>query len=70
MKVKLINYTPNPDLTVAAAARLCYSPVGAEQIMANFSPQETEKFIQMLVELGHWSPVEHLHLRWKMSVGP
>jgi thymidylate synthase (FAD) len=60
MKVKLINYTPNPDLTVAAAARLCYSPIGAEQIMANISLQETEKLIQMLVELGHWSPVEHV----------
>lgn len=60
MKVKLINYTPNPDETVAAAARLCYSPLGAEKLMQNFSPGEVEKFLDKLLKLGHLSPVEHI----------
>lgn len=60
MKVKLINHTPEPDMTVAAAARLCYSPVGAEQIMDNFAQQDIARFLEMLVELGHWSPTEHV----------
>ncbi|MGI6684287.1 MAG: FAD-dependent thymidylate synthase [Bacillota bacterium] len=60
VKVKLINYTPNPDETVAAAARLCYSPLGAEKLMQNFSPGEVEKFLDKLLKLGHLSPVEHI----------
>ncbi|MDT3699884.1 MAG: FAD-dependent thymidylate synthase [Thermincola sp.] len=60
MKVKLINHTPEPDKTVAAAARLCYSPVGAEQIMEDFSAEGVRNFLQKLMELGHWSPTEHV----------
>ena len=60
MKVKLINYTPDPDQTVAAASKLCYSPVGAEQILEKADKQEISRFLNMLVELGHWSPTEHV----------
>jgi len=60
VQVKLINYTPNPDKTVAAAARLCYSPLGAEKLMQDFSPDEVAKFLGKLLELGHLSPVEHI----------
>lgn len=60
MKVSLINYTPDPEKTVAAAARLCYSPVGAEKILDDFSEKEVELFIEKLIEMGHMSPVEHV----------
>jgi len=67
MKVKLINHTPDPDLTVAAAARLCYSPQGAEQIMDNLAPQDVERFVKMLVDLGHWSPTEHVSFTFSVE---
>jgi thymidylate synthase (FAD) len=60
MKVKLINHTPDPDRTVASAARLCYSAIGAEEIMENFSQVEIAHFLDMLAELGHSSPTEHV----------
>ncbi len=60
MKVKLINHTPDPDRTVAAAARLCYSPVGAEEIADGLTQQDVERLLSMLVEMGHWSPTEHV----------
>lgn len=60
MKVKLINHTPEPEKTVAAAARLCYSPSGAEEIMENFTDEEIRRFLHLLVDLGHWSPTEHV----------
>ncbi|WP_041587640.1 FAD-dependent thymidylate synthase [Thermincola potens] len=60
MKVKLINYTPDPDKTVAAAARLCYSPIGAEDLLDNLTDQEVAKFLNILVRMGHWSPIEHV----------
>ncbi|HHT64088.1 MAG: FAD-dependent thymidylate synthase [Bacillota bacterium] len=60
MKVTLINYTPNPDKTVAAAARLCYSPLGAEKLLENLTHGEVEKLLEKLLEMGHLSPVEHI----------
>ena len=37
IKVKLLDYTPEPERVVAMAARLCYSPVGAEELAERLS---------------------------------
>ncbi len=59
MKVQLIAHTPDPDKLIAAAAKLCYSAVGTDEILEGLTPEKTEKFIDMLSSLGHESPVEH-----------
>ncbi|HHY36510.1 MAG TPA: FAD-dependent thymidylate synthase [Firmicutes bacterium] len=60
MKVTLINHTPEPEKTVAAAARLCYSPQGAAEIMENFTPEKVDRFLAKLTQMGHFSPTEHV----------
>lgn len=60
LKVKLIQYTPEPEKTIAAAAKLCYSSVGVEEIMDGLSAEKTIKFLNMLMSLGHASPIEHV----------
>lgn len=60
MKVELLEYTPNPERVIAAAAKLCYSAVGVDDILEKMTPEKTESFIRMLSELGHESPVEHV----------
>lgn len=60
MKVSLITHTPNPEKLVAAAAKFCYSPADTDAIMDGLTPEKTAKFLDMLVELGHESPVEHV----------
>lgn len=60
MKVKLICHTPEPERTVAMSARLCYSPVGAEQLAENMSNEQVDKLVQKIVELGHASTMEHV----------
>ncbi|MGB5823223.1 MAG: FAD-dependent thymidylate synthase [Proteocatella sp.] len=59
LKVKLIAHTPEPDKVVSMAAKLCYSPVGVEEIAQNITETEVDKFLSMLISLGHESPVEH-----------
>lgn len=59
-KVTLITHTPDPDKVIAAAARLCYSNQDIETIMNSFTPESTEKFLNMLTSLGHESPFEHV----------
>lgn len=60
MKVSLIQHTPEPEKLIAASAKLCYSESGCENIMDGLDEEKTEKFIRMLSELGHESPIEHI----------
>lgn len=60
MKVSLLQYTPEPEKLVAAAARLCYSDKSADELMDNFTPEKVAEFVQKLVALGHESPMEHV----------
>lgn len=60
LKVKLLQYTQEPEKIIAAAAKLCYSSVGVEDIMDNLNKENTDKFLNMLMSLGHESPIEHV----------
>ena len=59
MKVNLLTYTPDPERTVACAAKLCYSPASIDTVYEGLTPEKTEDFIHMLNSLGHESPIEH-----------
>lgn len=59
LNVKLIAHTPEPDKVVTMAAKLCYSPVGTQEIEQNLTQENVEKFLGMLMKLGHESPIEH-----------
>ncbi|MGV8983516.1 FAD-dependent thymidylate synthase [Clostridium sp.] len=58
--VKLIEHTPNPEKVIAAAAKLCYSPVGVDEILESLDEKKTEKLLDMLMTYGHHSPIEHV----------
>lgn len=60
LKVELIQYTPEPEKLVSAAAKLCYSRVGVMDIMDNLDKNNVEKYLGMLMDLGHESPIEHV----------
>ncbi len=59
IKVTLLAHTPNPEQTVAAAAKLCYSPSGIEDIRDGLTEEKTASFVNMLSSIGHASPMEH-----------
>ncbi len=60
MKVTLLTHTPDPEKIIAAAAKLCYSESGVENILEGLNEEKTEKFLNMLMSLGHQSPIEHV----------
>jgi thymidylate synthase (FAD) len=60
MKVKVICHTPEPDRVVAMSARLCYSPVGAEELSEKMSDEQVEKLLTKIIEMGHSSTLEHV----------
>jgi thymidylate synthase (FAD) len=57
--VALISYTPDPERTIAAAARVSTSPASASQLMQKLSSQAVDRLISRLISLGHLSPFEH-----------
>lgn len=59
MKVSLIAYTPNPEKTVAAAAKMCYAAADVDTVMEGLTEEKTASFVDMLAEIGHESPIEH-----------
>ena len=60
MKVELLRYTPDGEKLIASAAKLCYSPVGISEIEENLKGKNVDSFLNMLVNLGHESPIEHV----------
>ena len=60
MKVQLLTYTPNPEKIVAAAAKLCYSDCSIQNLLDGLTDEKTAEFVQMLANLGHESPTEHV----------
>lgn len=60
MNVQLLAHTPDPEKVVATAAKLCYSDSDIGSLYDGLTEEKTAKFIDMLNELGHESPVEHV----------
>lgn len=59
LKVKIIRHTPEPEKTVAAAARLCYSPIGAMELDEIMTDSEVKNLVNKLISMGHLSAIEH-----------
>lgn len=67
MKVKLIAYTPNPEKVVAMAAKLCYSTCNIEDLEKDIDKKDISKFLNMLVSIGHESPLEHVNFTFAIE---
>ncbi|HBT95717.1 MAG TPA: FAD-dependent thymidylate synthase [Coriobacteriia bacterium] len=59
MQVNLLYHTPNPERAVATAARLCYAPVGAAELMENMTDEQVDKVLVTIMKSGHGSALEH-----------
>lgn len=63
MKVKLLNYTPNPERTVALATRVCHSSKSMEELHRQLSNGEVSpgELIEKVIARGHFSVLEHVN---------
>ncbi|MBA7605799.1 Flavin-dependent thymidylate synthase [subsurface metagenome] len=59
MKVRLINYTKDPEKIVAQSARLCYSALSIEDLEEELTNESVIKLIKKIVRLRHYSVLEH-----------
>lgn len=59
MDVRLLYHTPDPERSIAVAARLCYAPVGAAELMETMSDEAVRRVLRTIIESGHHSTLEH-----------
>lgn len=59
MDIRLLYHTPDPERAVAAAARLCYAPVGAGELIDQMSDEEVRGVLRVILRSGHYSALEH-----------
>lgn len=60
MNVELLQYNPDCEKIVAAAAKLCYSSSEIDGILNGLDREKTAAFIDKLMSMGHESPIEHI----------
>lgn len=59
MQVELLYHTPDPERAIATAARLCYAPVGASELMETMPDERVESVLSTIMKSGHFSTLEH-----------
>ena len=60
MDVILLTHTPEPDVVVAAAARICYRDIAASDLLHCEEKSLSRKLIAELFQSGHLSTFEHV----------
>lgn len=60
VNVVLISHTPEPERTIAAAARVSASPVSAVELLEKLTPDRVDRLISRLLSSGHLSVFEHV----------
>lgn len=60
MQVKILAHTPNIENVIGASGRLCYSKVGVSELLEKHTQEDNERFVKMLADMGHESPLEHV----------
>ncbi len=59
MRVALTSFTPEPERTIAAAAKLSTSHLSAAEIKEKLTSEQVDKLLSHLILAGHLSPFEH-----------
>ncbi|MGN0034289.1 MAG: FAD-dependent thymidylate synthase [Coriobacteriales bacterium] len=59
MQVELLYHTPDPERAVACAARLCYAPVGASELLESMTDEQVHHVLSTVISSGHLSTLEH-----------
>jgi len=58
--VELLSHTPEPEKTVALAAKLCYSSSDIEGLREKIQAKDQGDFVNKIMGLGHFSVLEHV----------
>lgn len=67
IKVKLVNYTPDPELSVVVAAKTCVNNLDYENMRTQLSPKNIQRTLRIIIKKNHHSPLEHVNFTFAIS---
>ena len=67
IKVSLISYTKDPEQTVCAAIRQCYSNKGGVELKEKTKPEVVKRLIKQIIASGHTSTIEHANFTFAIE---
>lgn len=59
LKVTLLSHTKDPERTIVAAIRQCYSPLSGAELWEKVTDDQKKRLIKQVVASGHTSTIEH-----------
>ncbi|MBE6022616.1 MAG: FAD-dependent thymidylate synthase [Cellulosilyticum sp.] len=59
LNVVVLSHTPEFEQNIVRGARLCYSSASIEGLRDKVTPEDAERFLNMILEIGHGSILEH-----------
>lgn len=59
LNVVVLGCTPEFEQNIVRGARLCYSSANIEDLRDKVTPEDAEKFLNMILGIGHGSVLEH-----------
>ncbi len=67
MDVRLLYHTPEPERAIAAAARLCYAPIGAADLLEHMTDKAVRAVLRTIITSGHTSALEHASMSFAID---
>lgn len=67
IQVKLVDYTPNPELAVATAARTCVRDMDYEAVCAELRKEDVQRILRTVILKNHHSVLEHINFTFAIS---
>jgi len=67
IKIELVSHTPDPELTVALAARSCVRDLELSDVRAELSAEDVARLIATVIAKGHHSVLEHVSFTFAIS---
>ena len=59
LKVTLLSHTNDPERTIVAAIRQCYSPLSGKDLWEKVTDDQKARLIKQIISSGHTSTIEH-----------
>ena len=67
VNVEIVGYTPNPEVTVAIAARACFRDEDYYALKGKLSEHDVERILAAVIAKGHHSVLEHATFTFAIS---
>lgn len=67
MDVKLVEFTAEPEILIAASARLCYTDRSAINLLEELSQNDIDRLLDTIISSGHHSVLEHVNFTFALN---